>query len=161
MLINVLDGYDLQAAAFTSTSIMAEWGVAPGAMGLTIFSVGVLGVGLGSFVLAPIADRFGRRPTVLIGLLLITVGMLAVSVTATPLQLSGLRFLTGLGIGILLSDPEHAGLRIHAHRMAEPGGERLRHGISDRRGIERRAGAGPDRSLRLALRYTSPAARLR
>jgi benzoate transport len=101
MLINVLDGYDLQAAAFTSTSIMAEWGVATGAMGLTIFSVGVLGVGLGSFVLAPIADRFGRRSTVLIGLLLITAGMLAVSVTATPLQLSGLRFLTGLGIGIL------------------------------------------------------------
>lgn len=102
MLINVLDGYDLQAAAFTSTSIMAEWGVATGAMGLTIFSVGVLGVGLGSFVLAPIADRFGRRPTVLIGLLLITAGMLAVALTATPLQLSGLRFLTGLGIGILL-----------------------------------------------------------
>jgi len=40
----------------SSTSIMAEWGVATGAMGLTIFSVGVLGVGLGSFGLAPIAD---------------------------------------------------------------------------------------------------------
>jgi MFS family permease len=101
-LINVLDGYDLQAAAFTSTSIMAEWGVAPGAMGLTIFSVGVLGVGVGSFLLAPIADRLGRRPTLLFGLLLITAGMLSVAVTATPLQLSGLRLLTGLGIGILL-----------------------------------------------------------
>lgn len=101
LLVNALDGYDLQAAAFTSTSIMSEWGVATGAMGLTIFSVGVLGVGLGSFVLAPVADRLGRRPTVLIGLLLITIGMLAVSITATPLQLSGLRFLTGLGIGIL------------------------------------------------------------
>ncbi|HWG31629.1 MAG TPA: MFS transporter [Steroidobacteraceae bacterium] len=101
LLVNALDGYDLQAAAFTSTSIMSEWGVATGAMGLTIFSVGVLGVGLGSFVLAPVADRLGRRPTVLIGLLLITVGMLTVSITATPLQLSGLRFLTGLGIGIL------------------------------------------------------------
>ena len=101
LLVNALDGYDLQAAAFTSTSIMSEWGVATGAMGLTIFSVGVLGVGLGSFVLAPVADRLGRRLTVLIGLLLITVGMLTVSITATPLQLSGLRFLTGLGIGIL------------------------------------------------------------
>jgi len=101
LLINVLDGYDLQAAAFTSTRIMAEWGVATGAMGLTVFSVGVLGVGLGSFLLAPIADRFGRRPTVIIGLSLITAGMLAVSITATPLQLSGLRLMTGLGIGIL------------------------------------------------------------
>jgi len=101
LLVNALDGYDLQAAAFTSTSIMSEWGVATGAMGLTIFSVGVLGVGLGSFVLAPVADRLGRRPTVLIGLLLITVGMLTVSITATPLQLIGLRFLTGQRIGIL------------------------------------------------------------
>lgn len=102
LLINVLDGYDLQAAAYTSTSIMAEWHVATGAMGLSIFSVGVLGVGLGSLALAPIADRFGRRPSVLAGLLLITAGMLTVAVAATPLQLSALRFVTGLGIGILL-----------------------------------------------------------
>ena len=102
MLINILDGYDLQAAAFTSTRIMAEWGVAPGAMGLTVFSAGLLGVGLGSFVLAPIADRVGRRPTILLGLTLITVGMLAVWFTTAPLELSMLRLLTGLGIGILL-----------------------------------------------------------
>src|SRR5215472_14605977 len=102
MLINILDGYDLQAAAVTSTRIMAEWGVAPSVMGLTIFSVGLLGVGLGSLLLAPIADRLGRRPTTLMGLAVICVGMLAVWVTATPAQLSALRFLTGLGIGILL-----------------------------------------------------------
>jgi MFS family permease len=102
MLINVLDGYDLQAAAFTSTRIMAEWGVAPGAMGLTILSASLLGVGVGSFVLAPIADRIGRRPTILLGLMLITVGMLAVWVTSRPIELSALRLLTGLGIGILL-----------------------------------------------------------
>src|SRR6516162_548845 len=46
MLINVLDGYDLQAAAFTTTRIMAEWGVAPGALGFTILSPALLGVGL-------------------------------------------------------------------------------------------------------------------
>jgi benzoate transport len=102
MLINVLDGYDLQAAGFTSTSIMAEWDVAPAVMGLAIFSSGLLGVGLGSLLLAPAADRYGRRPTILLGLVMITVGMLAVWVTATPAQLSGLRFLTGLGIGTLL-----------------------------------------------------------
>jgi benzoate transport len=102
MLINVLDGYDLQAAAFTSTRIMADWGVAPGAMGLTIFSAGLLGVGLGSFLLAPIADRFGRRPTILFGLTVITVGMLAVQAATRPFELSILRLFTGLGIGILL-----------------------------------------------------------
>ena len=82
---------------------MAEWDVAPAVMGLAIFSSGLLGVGLGLVaLLAPAADRYGRRPTILLGLVMITVGMLAVWVTTTPAQLSGLRFLTGLGIGTLL-----------------------------------------------------------
>jgi benzoate transport len=102
LLINLLDGYDLQVVSFTSTRIMAEWGVAAGVMGVTIFGAGLLGVGLGSLLLAPIADRIGRRPTILLGLTLITVGMLAVGLTTTTLQLSLLRLLTGLGIGMLL-----------------------------------------------------------
>jgi benzoate transport len=101
MLINLLDGYDLQVVSFTSTRIMAEWGVAPKVMGL-IFSAGLVGVGLGSLLLAPIADRVGRRPTILLGLTLVTVGMLTVGVATTPFQLSLLRLLTGLGIGMLL-----------------------------------------------------------
>ena len=101
LLITILDGFDLQAIAFTSTRIMAEWTLAPGAMGL-IFSAGLLGVGLGSFVLSPFADRFGRRPTLLAGLAVITIGMLAVWTTTTAAQLTTLRFVTGLGIGLLL-----------------------------------------------------------
>ncbi len=101
LLINVLDGFDLQASAFTSTRIMAEWTLAPAAMGL-IFSAGLLGVGLGSFVLSPLADRFGRRPAVLIGLVLISCGMLAVWGVTGPRQLATLRGITGLGIGLLL-----------------------------------------------------------
>lgn len=101
LLINVLDGFDLQATAFTSTRIMAEWSLAPATMGL-IFSAGLLGVGLGSFGLAPLADRYGRRPAVLVGLLLLTGGMLAVADVTGPRQLATLRGLTGLGIGLLL-----------------------------------------------------------
>ena len=101
MLINILDGFDLQAIAFTSTGIMAEWGVAPGVMGL-IFSAGLLGVGLGSLVLSPMADRFGRRPTILTGLTLGAFGMLTVWLAGSAAELAILRFVTGLGIGILL-----------------------------------------------------------
>jgi MFS family permease len=59
-------------------------------------------VGLGSLVLAPIADRRGRRLTILVGLALVTVGMLAVWGTTAVVELSVLRLVTGLGIGILL-----------------------------------------------------------
>lgn len=101
LLINVLDGFDLQATVFTSTRIMTEWGLPPAAMGL-IFSAGLLGVGLGSFGLSPLADRWGRRPAALIGLALITVGMLAVWRVTEPRELAVLRGITGLGIGLLL-----------------------------------------------------------
>ena len=101
MLINILDGFDLQAIAFTSTRIMADWGVRPAIMGL-IFSAGLLGVGLGSLLLSPIADRLGRRPTILIGLTLGAFGMLTVGLAGTAAGLAALRFVTGLGIGILL-----------------------------------------------------------
>src|SRR5271170_1533479 len=97
-VINMLDGYDLQAAAFTSTHIMTEWHVAPSAMGL-IFSAGLLGVGLGSLLLSPFADRYGRRPLLLVGLVLVTIGMLGVGLVTKPTTLAGLRLLTGLGIG--------------------------------------------------------------
>jgi len=101
LLINVLDGFDLQATAFTSTRIMAEWSVTPAGMGL-IFSTGLLGVGLGSFALSPLADRLGRRPAVLIGLALISVGMFTARWVATAGQFAVLRGLTGLGIGMLI-----------------------------------------------------------
>ncbi len=101
LLTNVLDGFDLQAMAFTSTRIMAEWAVDPAVMGL-IFSAGLLGVGLGSFALSPFADRMGRRASIIAGLTVVTLGMLAMWAAASPVELTALRFLTGLGIGVLL-----------------------------------------------------------
>jgi MFS family permease len=101
-LINILDGFDLMSTAFTAVRIMRDWAVEPGPMGL-IFGAGVLGVGLGSLLLAPLADRFGRKPTILGGLLLVTVGMVAVGFIDRPAELAMLRLVTGLGIGLLLS----------------------------------------------------------
>lgn len=101
MLINVLDGFDLMSIAFTATRIMSEWRVEPRVMGL-IFGTGLAGVGLGSLLLASLADRFGRRPTILGGLILVTLGMLPVGLVAGPGELTVLRLVTGLGIGLLL-----------------------------------------------------------
>ncbi len=100
-VINILDGFDLMSIAFTATRIMADWRVEPRVMGL-IFGSGLAGVGLGSLLLASLADRFGRRPTILIGLMLVTVGMTAVVFTRGSGGLILLRFITGLGIGLLL-----------------------------------------------------------
>ena len=133
-MINMLDGYDLLAISFTAPRIAAEWRVAPAALGL-VFGVGLVGIGAGSLILAPIADRRGRRPAILLGLVLLSIGMLGVWLSTSLLQLAALRFVTGLGIGTLLpsintivaeySPPRWRGLSISLYSVGYPLGATL------------------------------------
>ena len=61
------------------------------------------GMALGSIFLGGVADKIGRRKTLLGCLLVMTVGMLGATSATNALQLSIWRVLTGLGIGGLLS----------------------------------------------------------
>jgi benzoate transport len=88
--------------AFTGPQIAKEWMLPPTQLG-ALFSAGLLGMMAGSLLLSPLADVFGRRILVLMGLCVITLGM-ALSGFAHGLpQLAALRVFTGLGIGSLLS----------------------------------------------------------
>jgi benzoate transport len=100
-VLNFCDGIDILAVSFSSTEIIKEWGLSKTEMGY-VFSSGLTGMMLGCFLIAPMADKVGRRKILLISLLLITIGMLFVSVCNSYQQLLWLRFLTGLGIGGIL-----------------------------------------------------------
>jgi len=100
--INMLDGFDVLVMAFTAQSIAADWGISNSSLGL-LLSAGLFGMAGGSLFLAPFADRVGRRIMILIGLLIITVGMLASAFTQTVWQLGVARLFTGIGIGGLLA----------------------------------------------------------
>lgn len=100
--INMLDGFDLTALAFTAPAIAKEWGALPTSLGF-LFGVGLAGIALGSALLSPIADRYGRKQTILLGLALITVGMFFVPLAANVWHLGMLRLITGMGIGTLLA----------------------------------------------------------
>lgn len=102
MAINMLDGFDVLAIAFTGPLIAKEWALSPTELG-TLFSAGLAGMTLGSLVISPFADTLGRRPLVLFGLVVISVGMAGSSMMDALWPLIGLRFFTGLGIGTLLS----------------------------------------------------------
>jgi len=54
---------------------------------------------LGSFLLAPLADLWGRKPTILGGLVLLVAGMFLSAFAHSVPQLVSWRLLTGLGIG--------------------------------------------------------------
>jgi len=100
-ILNFCDGIDILAVSFSSTEIIKEWGLSKTEMGY-VFSSGLTGMMLGCFLIAPLADKVGRRKILLISLLLITIGMLFVSVCNSYQQLLWLRLLTGLGIGGIL-----------------------------------------------------------
>ena len=101
-ILNTLDGFDLFVIAVAAPVIRTEWGVSPEQLGL-LFSSGVAGMTVASFVLAPLADVYGRRNTVLAFLVLITVGLFLTAVAPSLNLVIAARFVTGLGIGAILA----------------------------------------------------------
>jgi benzoate transport len=99
--INMLDGFDILAMAYTAPAIAGEWRLDPERLGL-LFSLGLGGMMAGSILLAPLADRFGRRPLILACLIAATASMFAASFAASLPSLGAARVLTGLAIGGML-----------------------------------------------------------
>jgi benzoate transport len=97
-----LDGFDVLAISFASPGIAHEWGINRAALGV-VLSMELLGMAIGAILVGGIADRIGRRRTVLGCLLVMTFGM-AMAITArSVVTLSAWRVITGLGIGGMLA----------------------------------------------------------
>jgi benzoate transport len=100
--LNALDGFDILAITFAAPGITREWALGPGALGVVI-STGLVGMSIGSLLIAPLADTRGRRPTILICLILMTLGMLLSATADSIAALATWRVITGLGIGGMLA----------------------------------------------------------
>lgn len=101
-LINMLDGFDVLVMAFTAASVSSEWALTGTRLGY-LLSAGLIGMAAGSLFIAPWADRFGRRPLILVCVAVAGVGMVSSSHASSPEMLAALRLLTGLGIGGVLA----------------------------------------------------------
>jgi len=100
--LNALDGYDILSISFASPGIATEWGINRAALGF-VLSMELIGMAIGSVVLGNVADRIGRRPTVLGCLVVMAGGMLGATTVTSIASLSIWRVLTGLGIGGMLA----------------------------------------------------------
>ncbi|MFT5574306.1 MAG: MFS family permease [Cryomorphaceae bacterium] len=97
-----LDGYDVLSIAFAAPGMTAEWGLSKTALGL-ILPLELVGMALGSIVMGSLADSRGRRPTMLVGLVILTIGMAIAGLAPNVYVLGAARIFTGIGIGGLLA----------------------------------------------------------
>jgi AAHS family 4-hydroxybenzoate transporter-like MFS transporter len=96
-----VDGFDVQGITYVAPAISQEWGLARGALGPT-FSAGLFGVMLGAILLAPLADRIGRRRVIVYSCIAFGIGTLLTLMVDSLSGLLVLRFFTGLGLGSAL-----------------------------------------------------------
>jgi len=100
--LNALDGFDVLSISFASPGIARAWGIDRKVLGF-VLSMELLGMGLGSIFLGGVADKIGRRRTLLGCLVVMTVGMIMASRAKGVYDLSVWRVFTGLGIGGMLA----------------------------------------------------------
>ena len=100
-VMNFLDGFDVLAIAFTATNISKDFGLSKTEFGMLV-SAGLIGMVIGSMVLAPLADKFGRRPILLLSVAFSAVGLGGSGFSTTSEILAFSRILTGLGVGGIL-----------------------------------------------------------
>lgn len=100
--LNALDGFDVLAISFAAPGIAKEWSVNKTMLGI-VLSMELIGMAAGSVLLGNLADRIGRRPTILTCLCVMAAGMFAASHATGVEMLSAIRLFTGLGIGGMLS----------------------------------------------------------
>lgn len=100
--LNALDGFDVLAISFAGPGIVQEWELGSVGLGF-VLSMELIGMAVGSVLLGGIADKIGRRPTIMGCLFAMAIGMFMVTTTSSLAELSIWRVITGLGIGGMLA----------------------------------------------------------
>jgi len=93
-----VEGYDAQLMGYVVPGIARDWGVAPGSLTPAI-AAGLVGMMLGGFLIAPLADSYGRRRVVLYSVIAFAILTIATAFVETLPALIVLRLLTGFGLG--------------------------------------------------------------
>ncbi len=101
-LMNILDGMDVLVISFCAPAIAEGWGVSKVALGI-VFSSGLVGMTIGALFLAPFADRIGRKKAIILSALLMGLSMFFTSYSSSVNELMIFRFISGLGIGVMLA----------------------------------------------------------
>jgi AAHS family 4-hydroxybenzoate transporter-like MFS transporter len=99
--IILIDGFDTGAIGFIAPSLLTEWDLTRAALA-PVLSAALLGIAFGALLSGPIADRLGRRGPIIASTLLIALAACGSAFARDLVELTILRFLTGVGLGAAL-----------------------------------------------------------
>jgi AAHS family 4-hydroxybenzoate transporter-like MFS transporter len=97
-LIVFLDGYDALIMGYVAPALSKQFHIQRSELG-PVLSYGLIGMLAGAVVFGPLADRFGRRPVLLVCPIIFGVGSLLAASAGSVNELLVYRLLTGLGMG--------------------------------------------------------------
>ncbi|WP_406632445.1 MFS transporter [Pseudarthrobacter quantipunctorum] len=102
----LFDGYDLVIYGTVLPGLLAD----PGQIGKfdmatagLLGSWALIGVLVGSLICGAVGDFFGRRRLMLLGIAWFSVGMFVTALTTTVPAFGAMRFITGLGLGVVIA----------------------------------------------------------
>lgn len=93
-----VDGYDIQVMALAVPSLATGWSLPASSFGLALSAV-VIGITVGSGLLGPLGDRFGRRTMLAASMVVIGVATACTALASSPGQFVVWRLLTGFALG--------------------------------------------------------------
>ncbi len=99
--INIFEAFDLFAMAYAAPVLSQAWGLEPESLGIVLSAVFV-GMALGSALVAPLSDHFGRRTVMCAALAVLTGAMFLTATASTISHLVVYRVLAGMAIGTIL-----------------------------------------------------------
>lgn len=100
-MVLFVDGYDLAALPLALPHIVSDLGIPPADFGFALSAV-LVGLGAGAVLLAPLGDRYGRRPTIIVTAALIGLATMGTASASSVTGFTIWRFLTGLMLGACL-----------------------------------------------------------
>ena len=100
-LLVMIDGFDTQVIGMVAPAIAEAWHLPAAAFG-PVFGIGLLGGLVGALTLGSSGDKFGRKPILIVAVLLWASMSLCITHAHTLQQLMILRLLSGFGLGSAL-----------------------------------------------------------